>query len=162
MNCYRCNKTGADPYKYRVGDGIETVYLCAACRDVYTGTKPDAPSGVPRALSNSASGGLLGLERRCPSCGMKLSSIRKSGYIGCAGCFSYFRNELIPVMDRFQSNVISSPEKKRREMTIIMLEDEYSRLSARETAGIPERNAVSQRLCEIEEKLASLGVLVDG
>jgi len=162
MNCFRCNKEGAIPYKYKVEGRVETVYLCGDCyAELSRGGQVRSQTADRAGDEASRQGGLLGMERRCPACGTKLSSIRKTGYIGCAECFSYFRNELIPVMDKFQSNIISNPEKKRREMEIILLEDEYIRLSSKKAASLPERNAVAARLGEIELRLADLGVRVD-
>lgn len=95
----------------------------------------------------------LGFERKCPACGMALPKIRKGGYIGCAVCFSSMKNELIPIIDKMQNYVISEPEKKRKEMRIILLEDEYSSI----VSGSGDA-ASARRLAEIEQELIELGV----
>ena len=161
MNCFRCNKEGATSYKYKVGSRIETVFLCESCSNALF--EADGRRSAPSIGADSAgkAGSLFGVERRCPSCGTKLSAIRKTGYIGCAGCFTYFKSELLPLIDAYQDNVIYSPKKKRREMSVILLENEYYRLSAKENMSLPERNAVSARLKEIERELNSLGVSAD-
>lgn len=151
MNCNRCNKEGAKPYKYFDNGSPVTVYLCDTCYSQLNGT-----------VSEGKSNGLLGMERRCPSCGRTLKEIRRTGYFGCADCFFCFKRELVTVIDKFQNKVISAPEKKQRELAIMLLEDEYSTLLSKTTSAAQETAAIGRRLRAIEDELAKLGVNVDG
>jgi len=154
MICNRCNKEGAKPYKYKDGGRELLVHLCDQCFSEVSG-------GIGNNTATRR-GGILGMERKCPSCGKTLASIRRTGYIGCSVCFSFFKNELVSVIDKFQNKIISAPEKKQREMQVILLEDEYSSLLSRNTGSASEMTRISNRLREIEAQLASLGVRVDG
>ena len=151
MKCNRCNKEGARPYKYNDGGDAVTVYLCDGCYEELNSPAPERKTS-----------GLLGMERRCPSCGRSLKEIRRTGYFGCADCFFCFKRELVSVIDKFQNKVISSPEKKQKELTIMLLEDEYTELLNKTANGTQENAAICRRLRAIEEQLASLGVNVDG
>lgn len=149
MNCDRCNKDGAKPYKYKEGGEFYTVNLCEDCFNVLSG---NAKQGSNQSLLN--------MQRRCPSCGRSLSEIRKTGYFGCANCFSYFKAEIIRVIDKYQGGVISSPDKKRKELEVMLLEDEYVELLSTQASGANSA-VVNNRLAEIEVRLASLGVRID-
>ncbi len=156
MNCNRCNKQGAKPYKYNDNGTVASVYLCDACFSEISLSNNQAQRSQPTQQSS-----LLKMERKCPACGKTLASIRKTGYLGCAECFLAFRSELISVIDKFQNGIISSPEKKQREMAVMMLEDEYSALLMDSGRRPTEISATSRRLKEIEAQLAELGVRVD-
>jgi len=166
MLCDRCNKDGAKPYKYNDGGSVHNVNLCDSCFDFLSNPQ----RGSQRQTSKTAEIAegvavpkktILGMERRCPTCGKTLASIRKTGYIGCADCFRFFKAELVPVIDKLQNKIISAPEKKQREMSIILLEDEYTSLLTQNGRNPAEMNAISSRLRQIEEQLASMGVRVD-
>ena len=81
--------------------------------------------------------------------------------LGCGNCFKYFRGELAQTVDKFQNGILSSPEKRQRELSIILLEDEYFALIERRNRRPNELGAISARLKEIERQLAELGVRVD-
>lgn len=161
MRCNRCNKEGAKPYKYKDNGSVYDVYLCDEC---FARLSAPAEYCAEPRVSEAVRGGkgsILGMERRCPSCGTSLASIRKTGYLGCGNCFKYFRGELAQTVDKFQNGILSSPEKRQRELSIILLEDEYFALIERRNRRPNELGAISARLKEIERQLAELGVRVD-
>lgn len=163
MKCSRCNKDGAKPYNYNDGGRKTVVYLCDACLFELENSHRHDPYGssTDRRVSRTAeNSGLLNMDRRCPSCGRALSAIRRTGYLGCANCFRAFRNELLTVIDKMQYFILSKPEKKQREMQIMLLEDEYARLLEEGTNG--DYGSASRRLRDIEAQLEELGVRVDG
>lgn len=45
-------------------------------------------------------------ETRCPRCGMTLEEFRRTGLLGCANCYPYFREELAPVLRRVQGRTV--------------------------------------------------------
>ncbi len=158
MLCSRCNKDGAKPYKYK--DGATTVYLCDDCFALLSSApaeKPDQPSQQDRSARS-----FISMQRRCPSCGTALSEIRRTGYVGCADCFFTFKTEILNVIDKMQNGVLTSPESKQREMTIISLEEEYAEVleSAKGRSG--HTAVLANRLRSIEQQLLSLGVSIDG
>lgn len=208
MNCSRCNKQGAKPYKYNNGGVITDVFLCDDCyaflsspesvsagdarrRAEYKDNVPQRPAQNARANADGATenpnadgrtsvrekqangqtekqtdktparktGSILGLETKCPTCGASFSEIKRTGFLGCADCFVFFKNRLETVIDKFQGGVISNREKKQFEMTVMMLEHEYMTLSERLVEDNSE--GIRRRMNEIEQRLASMGVRVD-
>ena len=161
MKCNRCNKDGAYPYKYNENGCEYDVSLCDSCVEELRRAGAMERLTPLQKSTERRSPSILGMERRCPSCGKSLASIKKTGYFGCANCFFAFRSELIPTIDKLQNNVISAPEKKQRELTVILLEDEYAQLLSKRSRHPAEMNATADRLREITAQLASLGVRVD-
>lgn len=45
------------------------------------------------------------MEKTCPRCGMKLGEFRKTGLLGCAGCYCAFREEILPTVRRVQGRI---------------------------------------------------------
>lgn len=43
--------------------------------------------------------------RRCPACGMAIEDYRRTGLVGCAECYRYFRRELLPAVRDLQGSV---------------------------------------------------------
>lgn len=253
MNCNRCNKQGAKPYKYNNGGVITDVYLCDDCfkllsssdggrrqteerafgREQTEDSVPVSPRGrggadplsslavggeknpvrgdgrvrtnadlsadergrggnfarnaevtrrendervnaegregensskkseraSDKSASKTRSGSILGLETKCPTCGASFQEIKRTGYLGCADCFTFFKSRLEPVIDKFQGGVISNREKKQFEMTVMMLEHEYMSLSEKLVEG--DSDGARRRMTEIEKRLAAMGVKVD-
>jgi len=44
--------------------------------------------------------------KRCEECGTTLSEIAKSGTAGCAGCYSAFRQELLPTINKIHGTTL--------------------------------------------------------
>ncbi len=50
--------------------------------------------------------GLQAGERRCPVCGMAFGEYRRTGLVGCAECYRFFRRELLPSVERIQGGTV--------------------------------------------------------
>ena len=85
MLCSQCGKNQAQPYVRRTQEGEKTVFLCPECYRRLFGAK-----SAPRA---------------CPSCGATLEEFRKTGLLGCAECYSAFREALIPTVQVIQGRL---------------------------------------------------------
>ncbi len=79
----QCSKCGRPAFKYKIRTGGEEreVVLCPDCY---------------RALYARAGG------RRCPACGMTFEDYKRTGLLGCAKCYRYFRRELVPALKELQ------------------------------------------------------------
>ena len=89
MLCSQCGKNQAQPYVRRTAEGEKTVFLCPDCyRRLYGEARPEANA-----------------QRACPSCGATLAQFRKTGLLGCADCYSVFREELIPTVQFIQGRL---------------------------------------------------------
>lgn len=87
MICQNCGKNNAQTFIRNVGGKEVAVELCPACyRTLYPEKESDFFTSF---LGNGASG------KTCPACGTTLAQFRKTGLLGCAYCYSAFREELL-------------------------------------------------------------------
>ena len=79
MKCTQCGRP-ASKYQIAAGGKTREAVLCSACYAALT-----AREG-----------------RRCPACGMTLEEYRRTGLVGCAECYRFFRRELLPAVKEIQ------------------------------------------------------------
>ena len=79
MKCTQCGRP-ASKYQIAAGGMTREAVLCPACYAALT-----AREG-----------------RRCPACGMTLEEYRRTGLVGCAECYRFFRRELLPAVKEIQ------------------------------------------------------------
>ncbi len=102
MICQVCGqRTATTHIKTLVNGQLTEAHLCAECAQ---------KKGYSSMLSSwngfgSLLGGLLGEVhpqeiKRCPGCGASFREISQTGKIGCAQCYSTFRSQLLPVIQR--------------------------------------------------------------
>lgn len=117
MLCQSCGKNQATTYyKENINGQVRELHLCPECAAKLTGgsaphfgsffSDPFASnafslfeptfSGDPFWSGMQAIGG----GRRCPTCGMTESELRRSGRAGCADCYSSFRDILLPYIKK--------------------------------------------------------------
>ncbi len=116
MLCSQCGKNQAQPYKRWMQEGERTVYLCPECyRLLYGGEKEDFIASYLDSAKN--------VPRACPACGTTLEEFRRTGLLGCADCYSAFREALIPTVQVIQGRVrhtgkdpVRALEDERREL----------------------------------------------
>lgn len=101
-----CNCCGKEITETRYFDGERTV-LCPDCARLQDGGK-------------------------CPSCGTRIDDFRRTGLVGCARCYTAFREELIPTIRYVQGNLRHEGKVPSREA-----EEKYSVM--RELVSAQER-----------------------
>ncbi len=108
MMCQNCGQHAATTHIKTVINGqLTEAHLCSQC------AKKQGYGNVLGDLGGFGSllGGLLtgteapGGEKRCPGCGASFRQIKSSGKIGCSQCYSTFRSQLIPVIERIHGTV---------------------------------------------------------
>ena len=79
-----CTQCGRPASKYHIAAGGKEygAVLCPECYAALTAARAEA--------------------RRCPSCGMALAAYRRTGLVGCAECYRFFRRELTPAVKGIQ------------------------------------------------------------
>ena len=79
-----CTQCGRPASKYHIAAGWKEydALLCPECYAALTAARAEA--------------------RRCPSCGMALEDYRRTGLVGCAECYRFFRRELTPAVKGIQ------------------------------------------------------------
>ena len=81
MVCTQCGRP-ASKYHIAAGGKEYNAVLCPECYAALTAARAEA--------------------RRCPSCGMALEDYRRTGLVGCAECYRFFRRELTPAVKGIQ------------------------------------------------------------
>lgn len=81
MVCTQCGRP-ASRYHIAAGGKEYDAVLCPECYAALTAARAEA--------------------RRCPSCGMALEDYRRTGPVGCAECYRFFRRELTPAVKGIQ------------------------------------------------------------
>ena len=111
MKCQNCNEREANyHFKQLINGHASEVYLCADCAAKLgydnnlmgafgMGTMLSQLFGLPQQAKAPA------VEQKCPMCGATMREISQSGKIGCAQCYSTFRDSLLPSINRIHGNV---------------------------------------------------------
>lgn len=81
MVCTQCGRP-ASKYHIAAGGKEYDAVLCPECYAALTAARAEAC--------------------RCPSCGMALEDYRRTGLVGCAECYRFFRRELTPAVKGIQ------------------------------------------------------------
>lgn len=104
MLCQNCGKNPATTHIKTVVNGALAEYdLCTECarEKGYTNFFKDLQFDF-----GSLMGGFIGGHtaqsnvHRCPKCGASFAEITESGKIGCAECYRFFRDKLMPTISR--------------------------------------------------------------
>ena len=123
MKCEKCGKNEATMYYKETVNGVtREMHLCPECaqKENLGGAFESAFQSMNHFWSDpfhSFLGGgfgslwndmlgeaaptatLLGTERKCPTCGMTESELRRTGRVGCPDCYSTFADILNPKTD---------------------------------------------------------------
>ncbi len=86
--CSNCGKKGAERRIVREGRELRLV-LCDAC---FARLYPAQDAGPFNVFGEGERG------PRCPACGTTYAEYRATGLLGCADCYSAFREKLMPVI----------------------------------------------------------------
>lgn len=136
MLCTACGKDQAQNYRCRTKEGEKTLLLCPACyRRLYGGK--DAPAGA----------------QECPSCGMTLAEFRKTGLLGCADCYTAFREELLPTVKNVQGKLRHTGKDPFRTLDDEKRELEAELTDARRTGDRLLEQRIRYRLSVIQRLL---------
>ncbi|MBD5585483.1 MAG: hypothetical protein HDQ88_10405 [Clostridia bacterium] len=99
MLCQRCKKSLATENYYEEinGEKFES-HLCAKCSAELSGS-------LHSKLSDDVCAWLFGTsapKKVCPVCGTSYSDYEKTGLLGCASCYDFFKEELLPAIHAIQ------------------------------------------------------------
>jgi len=91
--CDECGKNPANIHVTQITNSETTLHhLCEECAKkkgiaitIEDGVKLEAPQHAPAPAAP---------EIVCPQCGLKLSEFRESGWLGCAGCYASFSEQV--------------------------------------------------------------------
>ncbi len=91
MICANCGKDNAQRYTRKTEGREVTVLLCPSCYEaLYPKQTNDFFTSFVRKVGGRA--------RACPACGATQAGFRRTGLVGCAYCYTAFREELMPTI----------------------------------------------------------------
>ncbi|HIG45621.1 MAG TPA: hypothetical protein EYQ20_04065 [candidate division Zixibacteria bacterium] len=100
-------------------------------------------------------------EALCSQCGMSFSDFNDTGRLGCAGCYTAFRQELIPVFKHVHGYAhhtgkipVADPQQLEIKMALISLRRELKQAVAQE--AFEQAASLRDRIYDIEHKKAPL------
>lgn len=97
MLCSNCGRNSAKEY-VRKADGRDLrLTLCPSCYDALY------PSGEDDFFTSFL--GNTGAKKSCSACGTTLDNFRATGLLGCAYCYTAFREELTPTVKYIQGKI---------------------------------------------------------
>ncbi|MDR1773870.1 MAG: UvrB/UvrC motif-containing protein [Clostridioides sp.] len=109
MLCQKCNKNNATIYyKENINGEEKEMYLCEECAKNHTPAMIDL--FLPFSIGDIFTNKKLKKENiddkafKCPNCGMSYSEFEKTGKLGCCECYNTFREQLTPIIQKFQGN----------------------------------------------------------
>ena len=110
MLCENCKKNTATTYfKQTVNGKTREVFLCSECA-AKLGLGDSMMNFGNFGLGFSAMSELLGSHVApaavCPTCGISLNEISRSGMMGCADCYDTFRDYLRRLLPRISGNKV--------------------------------------------------------
>lgn len=118
MLCERCKKNNATVFMQQIINGQKTEFhLCGECAAELNGSVTfdnmfkDFIDGFVNMNGLPASDVF---SHKCPSCGFSFEDFRQFGKLGCADCYSSFRNQLVPLLKNIHGSSRHSgkfPEK---------------------------------------------------
>ena len=121
MLCQNCNKNEATTYyKENINGQTRELHLCPECAAKLTGgapafgsffSDPFFPNPFGSSFFSEPFGSMLqspfggaaqaiGGGRRCPTCGMTESELRRTGRAGCSDCYKNFSDILLPYIKK--------------------------------------------------------------
>lgn len=156
MMCQNCGQRAATTHIKTVVNGqLSETHLCSQCaKKQGYGHMLSEWNGFGGLLSGLLSPGLLSggpghaqqrEEKRCPGCGMSFREISRGGKLGCSECYSTFRSQLIPVIERLHGQ--TGHKGKAPGGSALRVQEEN-----RQLVSVEENRATS----EIEEKKRQL------
>lgn len=123
MMCENCGKNPATTHLKTVLNGVvHEKHLCSYCaanKGYGNLGKLSLTNMLASMLGEGISAGKP-ITKRCECCGASFSDIAQSGRVGCSECYSVFRQELLPSLNRLHGKAIhvgNTPKEELKEET---------------------------------------------
>ncbi len=123
MMCDKCGKNPATTHVKTVVNGVmQQSHLCAYCA-AKEGYQNFGNLSLTNLLTSMFSDGVTterAAGRRCECCGCSFSDIVESGRVGCSECYTTFRKELIPSLNRLHGKALhigATPKQEEKAPT---------------------------------------------
>ncbi len=106
MLCERCNEAEATIHQVIIEENeVNHYHLCENCAEEVKKEQQDSES---TDLMSKAFSSLSEAQREatdtCPRCGLKFEEFKQRGRVGCAECYTAFKNEIKPLIKRIHGS----------------------------------------------------------
>lgn len=108
MLCDLCHKNSATVHLTEVvNDKVVEMHICQSCAKLKTQdfkeqfNIADLLGGLVDTVGVRKEDTLL----KCNSCGMTYADFKKKGRLGCAGCYTTFKTQLVPLFKKIHSSI---------------------------------------------------------
>lgn len=123
MMCENCGKNPATTHLKTVVNGVvHENHLCSYCaaNAGYSNMGGLSLTNMLASMFGESVSKGKPISKRCDCCGASFSDIAQSGRVGCSECYTTFRKELLPSLNRLHGKAIhigNSPEVEKKEET---------------------------------------------
>ena len=118
MMCDKCGKNPATTHLKTVINGsVKEDHLCSFCAAEIGYTNfgsMSLPNMLATVFGKTATNTLGVSQKRCECCGASFSDIAQTGRMGCSECYSTFKTELTPTLNRLHGKAVyvgNAPKK---------------------------------------------------
>ncbi|MBE6761129.1 MAG: hypothetical protein E7551_02470 [Ruminococcaceae bacterium] len=121
MMCENCGKNPATTHLKTVLNGVvEEKHLCSYCaaNNGYGNVGGLSLTNMLASMFGESVSRGKPISKRCKCCGASFSDIAQSGRVGCSECYTTFRNELLPSLNRLHGKAIhigNTPVEEKNE-----------------------------------------------
>ena len=151
MMCDKCGKNPATTHLKTVINGaVKEDHLCSFCAAEIGYTSFGSislPNMLATVFGKTASTALGASNKRCECCGASFSDIAQTGRMGCSECYSTFKAELLPTLNRLHGKAVHVGNAPKTDDTKIKLSEKIAELKAKLSKAVS---------CEEFEKAAEL------
>ena len=160
MLCENCKKNTATTYfKQTVNGKTREVFLCSECA-AKLGLGDSMMNFGNFGLGFSAMSDLLGgvsipTVSTCPTCGISLKEVSRSGMMGCADCYDTFRDYLRKLLPRISGNKVHNgnvPHASQTEQRDDVASLKEKLAEAIKTENFEEATVLRDKIRELEAK----------
>ncbi|MEG0570864.1 MAG: UvrB/UvrC motif-containing protein [Oscillospiraceae bacterium] len=100
MMCEKCGQNIATTiFKQSINGHVQTLHICDNCA-IKIGYNNLFDGFNINYIVNDLLNASKKANTQCPSCGITLDQISKTGKVGCASCYSYFNAMLTPAIEK--------------------------------------------------------------
>lgn len=155
MLCEKCKQNNAVTHIRQNINGVQSeMHLCENCAAEITGKIggeygkffSDFGFGIDSMLGSLfgqefLSDNLLSqAEEKCPMCGATISSIKKTGNVGCKQCYETFREQLMPLIHRIHGKTMHSGRIPFVDSEKLLTKNKIDELSGKLKKAIEDEN----------------------
>lgn len=160
MKCEKCHKNEATVFVTQIinGEKIE-MHLCEQCAkesDTFFFDKNESFQKFLSGLLENANRqpSVKSASISCPSCGMTLAEFRKTSKLGCAECYSTFRDYLEVILKRIQSSTQHTGKRPAKLDMDLKRDNMIRQLDSELKIAIMEEDF--EKAAELRDKLKAL------